>query len=66
MRAASRPHTPNWMLSRAVAGIRRRTLIINFPGSPKSIRQVGDELAHAIPHAVALLSGQPTGHDRGR
>lgn len=66
MRAASRPHTRNWMLSRAVAGIRRRALIVNFPGSPKSIRQVGDELAPAIPHAVALLSGQHTGHDRGR
>jgi molybdenum cofactor synthesis domain-containing protein len=66
MRAASRPHTPNWMLSRAVAGIRRRTLIVNFPGSPKSIKQIGDELAPAIPHAVALLSEEPTGHDRGR
>jgi len=66
MRAASRPHTRNWMLSRAVAGTRRRTLIVNFPGSPKSIRQIGDELAHAIPHAVALLRGEPTGHDRGR
>ena len=33
MRAASRPHTRNWMLSRAVAGIRRRTLIVNFPGN---------------------------------
>ena len=61
MRAASRPHTPNWMLSRAVAGIRRRTLIVNFPGSPKSIRQVGDEIAPAIPHAVALLSGATDG-----
>ena len=66
MRAASRPHTHNWMLSRAVAGIRRRTLIVNFPGSPKSIRQVGEEIAPALPHAVALLSGQPTEHDHGR
>jgi len=66
MRAASRPHTRNSMLSRAVAGTRRRTLIVNFPGSPKSIRQIGDELAHAIPHAVALLRGEPTGHDSGR
>jgi molybdopterin adenylyltransferase len=66
MRAASRPHTRNWMLSRAMAGIRRRTLIVNFPGSPKSIRQIGDEIGPAISHAVALLSGQPTGHDRGR
>jgi molybdopterin adenylyltransferase len=66
MRAASRPHTAHWMLSRAVAGIRRRTLIVNFPGSPKSIREVGDEIGAAIPHAVALLTEQPTGHDRGR
>lgn len=66
MRLASRPHTSNWMLSRAVAGIRKQTLIVNFPGSPKSIREVGDEIADAIPHAVALLAGEPTGHDRGR
>jgi len=66
MRAASRPYTDNWMLSRAVAGIRRRTLIVNFPGSPKSIRQVGDEIAASLPHAVALLREQPTSHDRGR
>jgi molybdopterin adenylyltransferase len=66
MRAASRAHTPNWMLSRAVAGVRRQTLIVNFPGSPDSIRQAGDGLAAAIPHACALLSGQPTAHDHGR
>jgi molybdopterin adenylyltransferase len=66
MRAASRPHTRNWMLSRAVAGIRQRTLVINFPGSPKSIVQAGEEIATAVPHAVALLAGQPTGHDHGR
>ena len=66
MRAASRPHTVNWMLSRAVAGIRRQTLILNFPGSPKSIKQVGAEIAPAIPHALALLAGRPTGHDHGR
>ena len=35
MRAASREHTPHWMLSRAVAGIRGRTLIVNFPGQPQ-------------------------------
>jgi molybdenum cofactor synthesis domain-containing protein len=66
MRAASRAHTGNWMLSRAVAGIRRRTLIVNFPGNPASIRQVGDEIGAAIPHAVALLAGRQTHHDRGR
>jgi molybdopterin adenylyltransferase len=62
MRAASRPHTPNWMLSRAVAGLRGRTLIVNFPGSPKSIRETGEALAPALPHALALLGGERDAH----
>ena len=62
MRAASRPHTPNWMLSRAVAGIRGRTLIVNFPGSPKSIRETGAALGPALPHALALLAGEHDPH----
>jgi molybdopterin adenylyltransferase len=62
MRAASREHTPHWMLSRAVAGIRGRTLIINFPGSPKSVRETGDAIAPALPHALALLAGKETRH----
>src|SRR5687767_3632598 len=59
MRSASRPHTGKWMLSRAVAGIRRRTLIVNFPGSPKSIDQIGAEIGPALPHAIALLNRGP-------
>jgi molybdopterin adenylyltransferase len=55
LRAASREHTRNWMLSRGIAGIRGRTLIINFPGSPKSIGEAGQAIEEAIPHAVALL-----------
>ncbi len=62
MRAASRPHTPNWMLSRAVAGIRGATLIVNFPGSPRSIEQAGAAIADALPHALALLRGRPSAH----
>jgi molybdopterin adenylyltransferase len=62
MRAASRPHTEHWMLSRAVAGIRGATLIVNFPGSPKSIRQTADALVAALPHALALLAGDPSEH----
>ena len=65
MRAASRPHTDKWMLSRAVAGIRKRTLIITFPGSPKSISQIGQEIGSALPHAIALLNRDPTEHSRG-
>jgi molybdopterin adenylyltransferase len=61
MRAASRPYTEHWMLSRAVAGTRGRTLIVNFPGSPRSIGQCGEALA-ALPHALALLSGERPAH----
>jgi molybdenum cofactor synthesis domain-containing protein len=62
MRAASRPHTAHWMLSRGVAGTRGRTLIVNFPGSPRSIGQCGEALAAALPHALALLSGESGRH----
>ena len=57
MRAASREHTDLWMVSRAAAGVRGRTLIVNFPGSPKSIAEVGPPLADAVRHAVKLLGG---------
>jgi molybdopterin adenylyltransferase len=62
MRAASRPYTGNWMLSRGVAGTRGRTLIVNFPGSPRSIGQCGEALADALPHALALLAGEHGRH----
>ena len=65
LRAASREHTPNWMLSRGVAGIRGRSIIVNFPGSPKSIREAGAAIASAIPHAVALVAGESTHHGHG-
>lgn len=65
MRAASRPHTDKWMLSRAVAGIRKCTLIVNFPGSPKSIGQIGQEIGPALPHAIALLNRDSTEHSHG-
>jgi molybdopterin adenylyltransferase len=58
MRAASRLHTPHWMLSRGVAGIRGSTLIINFPGSPGSIGESGEAIATALPHALELLAGR--------
>jgi molybdenum cofactor synthesis domain-containing protein len=62
MRAASREHTDKWMLSRGVAGTRGRTLIVNFPGNPPSIEQAGAAIADALPHALALLAREDTGH----
>jgi molybdopterin adenylyltransferase len=62
MRAASAEHTPHWMLSRATAGIRGATLIVNFPGNPKAIAETAGALRPVLPHAVSLLRGTPTAH----
>jgi molybdenum cofactor synthesis domain-containing protein len=62
MREASRAHTRHWMLSRGVAGIRGSTLIINFPGNPRSIGETAAAVADALPHALALIAGTPSEH----
>ncbi|MFL5869696.1 MAG: molybdenum cofactor biosynthesis protein B [Solirubrobacterales bacterium] len=56
MRAASRDHTPMWMASRAIAGTRGRSLIINFPGNPPAIEQAGAAIEDALPHMLGLLT----------
>jgi molybdenum cofactor synthesis domain-containing protein len=56
MRLASRQHTRLWMVSRAVAGTRGRSLIVNFPGSPKSIPEAGEDIREGLAHAVKLLA----------
>jgi molybdopterin adenylyltransferase len=62
MRAAAREYTKHWMLSRALAGIRGTTLIINFPGNPKSIAESGAAIADALPHGLALIAGRHSAH----
>jgi molybdopterin adenylyltransferase len=62
MRAASLQHTPFGMLSRGVAGTRRRTLIINLPGSPKAVKECLECILPVLPHAVNLLTEGPKEH----
>lgn len=59
MRAESLKKTPHAMLSRAVAGIRGRTLIVNLPGSPKGAMENLQTIIPVIPHAVQLLKDDP-------
>ena len=59
MRAASLKITPHAMLSRAAAGIRRQTLIINLPGSPKAADENLAVVLPVLPHAVELLRDDP-------
>lgn len=58
MRYESYKVTPKAMLSRAVAGIRKQTLIINLPGSPKAVRECLRAILPALPHGLEILKGQ--------
>ena len=59
MRAESLRKTPHSMLSRAVAGIRGQTLIVNLPGSPKGAIENLQTIAPVLSHAVQLLKDDP-------
>jgi molybdenum cofactor synthesis domain-containing protein len=58
MRARSMQITPKAMLSRAQAGIRKQTLIINLPGSPKGVRENLEIIIPALKHGIEILIGQ--------
>ncbi len=60
MRFRSLAKTPSAAISRAVAGIRGRTLIINLPGSPRGAVENLEAVWDAVPHAVAKIQGDPS------
>lgn len=62
MRAEGLRHTPLAMLSRAVTGVRGRTLIINLPGSPKGVRENLSAVLPVLPHGLELLRGDRSEH----
>lgn len=64
MRMESLRHTPMAMLTRAVAGVRGSTLIINLPGSPKGVRECLQVVLPALPHAVDILTARVTDHSK--
>jgi molybdopterin adenylyltransferase len=62
LRADSLPKTPHALLSRGVAGVRGRTLVVNLPGSPGGSRDGFAVLQPALEHALRLLAEQTTEH----
>jgi molybdopterin adenylyltransferase len=57
MRLEGLKKTPRSMLSRAIAGVRGKTLIINLPGSPKAVQENLDVILEVIPHALEKIRG---------
>jgi molybdopterin adenylyltransferase len=62
LRVEGAKHTPLGILTRGISGIAGRTLIVNFPGSPKSIDEVFPVLAPTLEHVVRTLRGDSSHH----
>lgn len=60
IRSESFKKTNRAILSRGVAGIRKESLIINLPGSPKGVRESLEIILEALPHGIEILKGQAT------
>ena len=65
LRGAMVESFPRAMLSRGIAGVRGRTLIVNLPGSPGGVRDGLDTLQTVAEHAIAILADAPTEHSTG-
>lgn len=62
MRLEGLKQTPRAMLSRAIAGVRGQTLIVNLPGSTKGVRESLGAVLDVLPHAIEILQRRPTDH----
>ncbi len=62
MRATGYNKTPTAILSRAVAGIRGRCLIVNMPGNPRAVQEYLELLLPVVPHAIEMLQGGSRDH----
>jgi molybdenum cofactor synthesis domain-containing protein len=60
IRSESFKRTNRAILSRGMAGIRKESLIINLPGSPKGVRESLEIILEALPHGIEILKGQAT------
>lgn len=66
MRQKSFEITPRAILSRAIAGIRGKSLIINLPGSPQAVRECLEIILPLIPHALDMVKGKGHQHSAGK
>ncbi len=66
MRTIGAKRTPNAILSRAIAGIRGNTLIVNLPGSPRGAVESLESVWDALSHGLDVLTGVVTEHDHGK